>query len=68
MRQRAIPKLSELSTAGRAELLAMWTAAIGKPPKFRASRETLGQRPGLATPTWTETITGARGFRSSRNP
>jgi hypothetical protein len=41
MRQPAIPKLSKLSTAGRAELLAIWTATIGKPPGFRASRELL---------------------------
>ncbi len=41
MRQPAIPKLSKLSTAGRAELLAIWTATIGKPPRFRASRELL---------------------------
>ncbi len=41
MRQPIIPKLSELSTAGRAELLAIWTATIGKPPRFRASRELL---------------------------
>jgi hypothetical protein len=41
MRQRTIPKLSKLSTAGRAELLAIWTAAIGEPPGFRASRELL---------------------------
>src|SRR5262249_45285002 len=41
MRQRTIPKLSKLSTAGRAELLAIWTATIGKPPGFRASRELL---------------------------
>ena len=41
MRHPAIPKLSKLSTAGRAELLAIWTATIAKPPKFRASRELL---------------------------
>jgi hypothetical protein len=42
MRQPAIPKLSELSTAGRAELLAIWTATLGKPPAaLRASRELL---------------------------
>jgi len=41
MRQLAIPKLSKLSTAGRAELLAIWTATIGKPPRFQASRELL---------------------------
>ena len=41
MRQPAIPKLSKLSTAGRAELLAVWTAMMGKPPSFRASRELL---------------------------
>jgi Protein of unknown function (DUF2924) len=41
MRQPAIPKLSKLRTAERAELLAMWTATIGKPPRFRASRELL---------------------------
>ena len=32
MRQSAIPKLSELSTAERAELLAIWTATIGNHP------------------------------------
>ena len=32
MRQPAIPKLSELSTAGRAELPAIWTVTLGKPP------------------------------------
>jgi Protein of unknown function (DUF2924) len=41
MRQPAIPKLSKLSTAGGAELLTIWTATIGKPPRFRASRELL---------------------------
>ena len=42
MRQPAIPKLSELSTAGRAELLAIWTATLGKPPAaLRTSRELL---------------------------
>ena len=41
MRQPVIPKLSKLSTAGRAELLAIWTATIGKPPRFQASRELL---------------------------
>ena len=41
MRQPAIPKLSKLSTAGRAELLTIWTATIGEPPRFRASRELL---------------------------
>jgi len=41
MRPPAIPKLSELSTAERAELLAIWTATTGKPPRFRASRELL---------------------------
>ena len=42
MRQPAIPKLSELSTAGRAELLATWTATLGKPPAaLRTSRELL---------------------------
>jgi Protein of unknown function (DUF2924) len=42
MRQPAIPKLSELSTAGRAELLAIWTATLGKPPAaLRSSRELL---------------------------
>ena len=41
MRQLAIPKLSKLSTAGRAELLTIWTATIGEPPRFRASRELL---------------------------
>ena len=42
MRQPAIPKLSELSTAGRAELLAIWTATLGHPPAaLRTSRELL---------------------------
>jgi len=41
MWQSAIRKLSKLSTAERAELLAIWTATIGKPPRFRASRELL---------------------------
>ena len=42
MKQAAIPKLSELSTAGRAELLALWTATLGKPPAaLRSSRELL---------------------------
>jgi hypothetical protein len=36
MRQAAIPKLSELSAAGRAELLAIWTATTGKPPRFKS--------------------------------
>ena len=42
MRPPANPKLSELSTAGRAELLAIWTATLGKPPAaLRTSRELL---------------------------
>ena len=42
MRQPAIPKLSELSTPGRTELLAIWTATLGKPPAaLRTSRELL---------------------------
>jgi hypothetical protein len=42
MRQTGIPKLSELSTAGWAELLAIWTATLGKPPAaLRSSRELL---------------------------
>jgi hypothetical protein len=41
MRQPAIPKLSKLKTAQRAELLALWTAMLGSPPQFRASRELL---------------------------
>ena len=41
MRKQAIPKLSTLRTATRAELLAIWTATLGKPPQFRASRELL---------------------------
>jgi hypothetical protein len=42
MRQPAIPKLSKLGTAGRAELLTIWTATLGKPPPaFRTSRELL---------------------------
>ncbi len=40
MRQPAIPKLSELSIAARAELLAIWTATFDKPPAaLRSSRE-----------------------------
>jgi hypothetical protein len=42
MRQPANPKLSELSTAGRAELLAIWIATLGKPPAaLRSSHELL---------------------------
>jgi len=41
MRQSAIPKLSQLKTAQRAELLKLWTATLGSPPQFRASRELL---------------------------
>jgi hypothetical protein len=41
MRQPVIPKLSKLSNAGRAELLTIWSATIGKPPRFQASRELL---------------------------
>jgi hypothetical protein len=42
MRQPAIPKLSELSAAGRAELLAIWMATLGQPPAaLRTSRELL---------------------------
>ena len=42
MKQAAISKLSELSSAGRAELLAMWTATLGQPPAaLRSSRELL---------------------------
>jgi hypothetical protein len=41
MRKTAIPKLSKLKTAQRAELLAIWAATLGKPPQFRASRELL---------------------------
>jgi hypothetical protein len=42
MKQAAIPKLSELSTAARAELLAIWMATLGKPPAaLRTSREVL---------------------------
>jgi hypothetical protein len=41
MTQPAIPRLSKLSTAERAELLAIWSATLGKAPKFRASRELL---------------------------
>ena len=41
MRQSAIPKLSKLKTAQRAELLKLWTATLGSPPQFRASRELL---------------------------
>ena len=42
MRQPGIHKLSELSTAGWAELVAIWTATLGKPPAaLRTSRELL---------------------------
>jgi hypothetical protein len=41
MRKTAIPKLSKLRSATRSELLAIWSAALGKPPQFRASRELL---------------------------
>jgi hypothetical protein len=42
MKQAAVPKLSELSTAGRAELLAIWAATLGKAPAaLRSSRELL---------------------------
>ena len=41
MRQSAIPKLSNLKAAQRAELLKLWTATLGSPPQFRASRELL---------------------------
>ena len=42
MKQPAIPKLSELSTAGRAEFLSIWTATLGKPSAaLRTSRELL---------------------------
>ena len=42
MGQLAIPKLSELSTVGRAELLAIWTATFDQPPTaLRSSRELL---------------------------
>lgn len=39
--RKPVPKLSKLRTAGRAELLAIWSAALGNPPPFRASRELL---------------------------
>ena len=35
------PKLTKLRTAGRAELLAIWSAALGSAPPFRARRELL---------------------------
>jgi hypothetical protein len=41
MRQPAIAKLSKLTTAERAELLALWTTTTSKPPPLRASRELL---------------------------
>jgi hypothetical protein len=42
MKQPAIPKLSKLNTAGRAELLTIWIATLGKPPAaLRTSRELL---------------------------
>jgi len=41
MRKAAIPKISKLPTATRAELLAMWMAALGERPQFRVSRELL---------------------------
>jgi hypothetical protein len=47
MKQAAIPKLSELSTAARAELLAIWMATLGKPPAaLRTSRELLASALG----------------------
>ena len=39
--RKPVPKLSKLRTAGRAELLAIWSAALGSAPPFRASRELL---------------------------
>jgi Protein of unknown function (DUF2924) len=42
IRQPIIPTLSELSTVGRAELLAIWTATFDQPPTaLRSSRELL---------------------------
>ena len=41
MEKPALPKLAKLRTASHAELLALWTATLGKPPQFRASRELL---------------------------
>jgi Protein of unknown function (DUF2924) len=41
MRQSANPILSDLKTAQRSELLALWAATLGRPPQFRASRELL---------------------------
>ena len=35
------PTLSKLKTAEHSELVAVWTATLGGPPKFRASRELL---------------------------
>jgi hypothetical protein len=39
--RKPVPKLSELRTAGCAELAAIWSAALGNAPPFRASRELL---------------------------
>ena len=42
MRQASIAKLSQISTARRAELLTVWSSTIGEPPAaFRTSRELL---------------------------
>ena len=58
-RQPAIPKLSELSTAGRAELLAIWMATLGKPPAaLRTSRELLAS--ALAWQFYPEEIEAVR--------
>jgi hypothetical protein len=48
MKQAAVPKLSELNTAGRAELLAIWTATLGKPSRFAEQPRVAGQCSGLA--------------------
>ena len=41
MRAPAVPKISRLSNARHAELVQLWTATLGKPPRFRAGRELL---------------------------
>ena len=51
MRQPAIPKLSELSIAARAELLSHLDRHAGQTPsRFAEQSRAAGQRSGLATP------------------
>ena len=44
MRQSAIPKLSKLKTAQRAELLKLWTATLGSPPRIPGQPRAAVQR------------------------